>query len=146
MYICMCRCMLAHMSNISSQFDGKQPNIYFWYKPWCFWVNQYIIMLILPRYQSKQSQLSVALAWWLVTGLETYITLKQLTTKLWILTQESLGKSLRSGTKNCIQPFQWATSNIRLMRFVKRITDRVIFRICQKISSTVNDMNFNWYQ
>ena len=57
----------------------------------------------------------------------------KLTRNPWIVTQESSGKSLRTGTRYCMQPFQCATNNIKLIRFINRMTERVTFRTCKHV-------------
>ena len=91
----------------------------------------------LNEHKKSFSDLSLALKQRLEATRKRPIILTTADTKFtrnpWIVTQESSGKSLRTGTRYCMQPFQCATNNIKLIRFINRMTERVTFRTCEYV-------------
>lgn len=55
------------------------------------------------------------------------------TCKLLIETHESLGNPAMKGTRNWIQPFQWASSSTAMMKLTMRAMDLVALKICRNV-------------
>ena len=55
------------------------------------------------------------------------------TCKLLIETHESLGNPAMKGTRNWIQPFQWASNRTAKMKLTMRAMDLVALKICRNV-------------